>query len=74
LKLVARKQEEMNTAEVVRAWKDPAYRASLTSKQLGALPSHPSGSESFAERNLAQRQGGTIGILVVILTALSKCF
>ncbi|PTL85890.1 mersacidin/lichenicidin family type 2 lantibiotic [Vitiosangium sp. GDMCC 1.1324] len=33
----------MNTETLIRAWKDPSFRASLTSDQLRALPENPSG-------------------------------
>jgi mersacidin/lichenicidin family type 2 lantibiotic len=33
----------MDTAMIVQAWKDPAYRASLLPEQLAALPENPSG-------------------------------
>jgi mersacidin/lichenicidin family type 2 lantibiotic len=33
----------MNSETLIRAWKDPAFRASLTSEQRQALPENPSG-------------------------------
>ncbi len=33
----------MNAETIIRAWKDPEFRASLTSEQLAALPESPSG-------------------------------
>jgi len=33
----------MNRVDVVRAWKDPLYRASLTAEERDCLPGHPSG-------------------------------
>lgn len=33
----------MTTHQIVQAWKDPAYRSSLTEAQREELPAHPSG-------------------------------
>ena len=33
----------MNTAMIVRAWKNPEYRASLPREQRATLPENPSG-------------------------------
>ncbi|HSU84723.1 MAG TPA: mersacidin/lichenicidin family type 2 lantibiotic [Thermoanaerobaculia bacterium] len=33
----------MRKVDLVRAWKDPVYRASLTAEERGALAAHPSG-------------------------------
>ena len=34
----------MSKLEIVRAWKDQDYRASLTEAQRAQLPAHPSGA------------------------------
>jgi mersacidin/lichenicidin family type 2 lantibiotic len=34
----------MRREDIVRAWKDPAYRASLSAKEREALPESPAGS------------------------------
>ncbi len=34
----------MNPELIIRAWKDPEFRARLASEQLHTLPAHPSGS------------------------------
>ena len=41
---VARKERPMSVLDVIRAWKDPAYRHSLTAEQRALLPSHPAGA------------------------------
>ncbi len=33
----------MNKTDVIRAWKDPFYRASLSEEAQAALPQHPAG-------------------------------
>jgi mersacidin/lichenicidin family type 2 lantibiotic len=42
----------MNTTEVVRAWKDEAYREGLSTVQKAQLPEHPSGSIEFEQPEL----------------------
>jgi len=42
----------MPTMEVVRAWKDQAYRDSLTTEQLAELPQHPAGVIEFGTPEL----------------------
>jgi mersacidin/lichenicidin family type 2 lantibiotic len=34
----------MSTNEIIRAWKDAEYRASLSEAARAALPAHPAGS------------------------------
>ena len=34
----------MSKLEIIRAWKDQDYRASLTEEQRAQLPAHPSGA------------------------------
>jgi mersacidin/lichenicidin family type 2 lantibiotic len=40
----------MSTFNVIRAWKDPDYRRSLTEAQQAQLPAHPSGAIEFPAR------------------------
>jgi mersacidin/lichenicidin family type 2 lantibiotic len=39
----------MSTLDVIRAWKDPDYRRSLTDEQRARLPAHPSGAIEFQD-------------------------
>jgi mersacidin/lichenicidin family type 2 lantibiotic len=52
----------MNTETIVRAWKDPEFRARLTSEQLAALPESPSGKSmtELDEDDLGDAVGGVI--------------
>jgi mersacidin/lichenicidin family type 2 lantibiotic len=47
---------------IVRAWEDPAYRATLTPEQLAALPANPSGAsmDELDEAELAGIVGGGV--------------
>jgi mersacidin/lichenicidin family type 2 lantibiotic len=48
----------MNAFDIIRAWKDEAYRASLSPAQLAALPANPAGMVELAETDLDQVVGG----------------
>ena len=39
----------MSTLNIIRAWKDPDYRRSLTAEQRARLPAHPSGAIEFQD-------------------------
>jgi mersacidin/lichenicidin family type 2 lantibiotic len=43
--------------DVVRSWKDPRYRRSLSAQQLEALPEHPCGTAVLAEQELKAASG-----------------
>ncbi|MFY0564322.1 mersacidin/lichenicidin family type 2 lantibiotic [Archangium lansingense] len=51
-------------ATIIRAWKDPRFRASLTSEQRDSLPEGTCG-KSMAERSEEDRQGITGGALLL---------
>ncbi len=50
----------MRAETIIRAWKDPAFRASLTSEERAALPDIPSGKPvtELDEGELADAVGG----------------
>jgi mersacidin/lichenicidin family type 2 lantibiotic len=48
----------MNKIDVVRAWKDPLYRATLSEDQLAALPVHPAGLTDLSDDQLRIASGG----------------
>ncbi len=37
----------MSTVNIIRAWKDPDYRRSLTAAQRAGLPANPAGAIEF---------------------------
>lgn len=45
---------------IIRAWKDPAFRATLTPEQLAALPANPAGlsAAELNETELCEVVGG----------------
>jgi mersacidin/lichenicidin family type 2 lantibiotic len=46
------------TVDVVRAWKDPAYRKSLTAEERAALPPNPAGLVELGKEDLGLVTGG----------------
>jgi mersacidin/lichenicidin family type 2 lantibiotic len=48
-----------NKVDVIRAWKDPAYRASLNARQLADLPPSPAGEIELAPAELNRVVGGS---------------
>jgi mersacidin/lichenicidin family type 2 lantibiotic len=52
----------MSPFDVVRAWKDPEYRHSLSDTEKQLLPSHPSGLIELMENDLGQIGGGWWGL------------
>jgi mersacidin/lichenicidin family type 2 lantibiotic len=44
--------------DIVRAWKDPEYRKSLTPEQWASLPPHPADSQELTEEALSKITGG----------------
>jgi mersacidin/lichenicidin family type 2 lantibiotic len=47
----------MTSLDVVRSWKDPKYRRSLSARQLQALPEHPSGAAMLTDQELRAASG-----------------
>jgi mersacidin/lichenicidin family type 2 lantibiotic len=45
------------TVDIVRAWKDPEYRKTLTSEELASLPPNPAGQPELTEEELATIAG-----------------
>lgn len=48
----------MNWLHVIRAWKNPTYRNSLSTRELAQLPPHPAGSIELDEKDIAEVSGG----------------
>ena len=49
----------MTTREIIRAWKDSAFRSSLSAEQLASLPTNPAGNCELADDELAGAFGGS---------------
>lgn len=45
---------------IVKAWKDPSYRASLTAEERAQLPDNPAGATPLDIDQLTDTNGGTV--------------
>jgi mersacidin/lichenicidin family type 2 lantibiotic len=54
--------------DIVRAWKDEAYRQSLSEEQSRMLPANPAGALELDDTDLMSVYGGHKGSLIGILT------
>ena len=50
----------MANHKIIRAWKDPAYRNSLSEAERAALPANPAGAIELSEAGLSKVAGGAI--------------
>jgi len=65
---------ETANLDVVRSWKDPRYRRSLSTQQLERLPQHPSGSALLTDQELKAASGlGAEDDEFAILTTAPEC-
>jgi len=44
--------------DVMRAWKDPEYRKTLSAEELASLPKNPAGKSDLSEGDLDNISGG----------------
>ncbi|MFV8750616.1 mersacidin/lichenicidin family type 2 lantibiotic [Nannocystaceae bacterium ST9] len=51
----------MDNATIVRAWKDPMFRATLTPEQLASLPPNPAGP-AYTELGDAELVNWTLAV------------
>ena len=52
-------EKTMNRNDIIRAWKNPAFRRSLTAAQQAQLPSSPVGNITLADQDLRSVSGGS---------------
>ena len=50
----------MSTLDIIRAWKDEEYRASLSEEQRTLLPEHPAGLIELTDAELDAAAGGAL--------------
>lgn len=48
----------MSNQHIIRAWKDPGYRNSLSQAELAALPANPAGAIEIADEDLGKVAAG----------------
>jgi mersacidin/lichenicidin family type 2 lantibiotic len=62
----------MNKTDVIRAWKDPIYRASLSEEERAALPQHPAGLAELSDDQL--RLTGASAVITTAPTCTQYTF
>jgi mersacidin/lichenicidin family type 2 lantibiotic len=50
----------MNKTDVIRAWKDPVYRATLSEEEMAAVPLHPAGLADLSDDQLRIAGGSDV--------------
>ena len=50
----------MSNKRIIRAWKDPLYRNSLSAAERAALPTNPAGSIELSDVDLGNVAGGRV--------------
>ncbi|HEX6292733.1 MAG TPA: mersacidin/lichenicidin family type 2 lantibiotic [Herpetosiphonaceae bacterium] len=63
----------MSIENIIRAWKDEEYRASLSETERVALPEHPAGLVELADEDLGVVAGGNPNDLVVCTVISTDC-
>jgi len=48
----------MSHLDIIRAWKDEDYRASLSAEQLSLLPENPAGLIELSDEDMSSLSGG----------------
>lgn len=51
----------MKKNDIIRAWKDPEFRASLSQTELNMLDGHPAGLPELTDDQLSEVSGGSGG-------------
>ena len=50
----------MSNKNIIRAWKDPVYRNSLSESERAALPPNPAGAIEISDADLGRVAGGVV--------------
>ena len=53
----------MKNMDIIRAWKDPEYRLSLSEAEKALLPDHPAGLIGLTDAELGAVAGGFLGTM-----------
>ncbi len=64
----------MSKVNVIRAWKDELYRASLSKEERAQLPEHPAGIIELDADQLSAVTGGTTLACALGVTMILSCF
>ena len=62
----------MHHEAIIRAWKDEAFRNSLTDDERAHLPDHPAGLVEISDDDLFRTAGGTTPATISISLSLAS--
>jgi mersacidin/lichenicidin family type 2 lantibiotic len=48
---------ELSKLDMIRMWRDPEYRSTLSAEELAQLPSHPAGLVELSDEELGRASG-----------------
>ena len=63
----------MKTKQIVRAWKDPEYRARLSESERSLLPENPAGQVELKDSDLGYVTGGFDCTAACTATCSANC-
>jgi len=63
----------MKKVDIVRAWKDEAYRASLTEEERKLVPENPAGLVELSDMELEGIAGGKTDVIINSYGATACC-
>ncbi len=58
----------MGTSDIIRAWKDPVYRATLGTRQRAQLPPNPAGQAMLSDDQLRAASGFGMAVVTTFRT------
>jgi mersacidin/lichenicidin family type 2 lantibiotic len=68
----------LDSATVVRAWRDPEFREEMSDETRGMVPSHPSGVIELSDTDLEAAAGATtywcFATIVYCVTEAMSCY
>jgi mersacidin/lichenicidin family type 2 lantibiotic len=63
----------MSQADIIRAWREPEYRSSLSEAELVLIPSHPAGFSEIRKDVLTGGPTGSISPFSYIYSCMVIC-
>ena len=63
----------MRNMDIIRAWKDPEYRLSLSEAEKALLPDHPAGIIELTDADLGAVAGGLIAQTMTVNDKICYC-
>ncbi len=63
----------MRNMDIIRAWKDPEYRLSLSEAEKALLPDHPAGIVELTDAEMGVVAGGLIAQTMTVNDKICCC-